>query len=321
MMKMLQQFSKLIVRSDFNENPVNSVLLGKLLTELNRQKSEIQSISDVGFKVYSQFDEDGIIQWLLKQIDVPESFVEVGVQSYRECNTRYLSEALNWSGLVIDASEDYISKIFKSPHFWKKDIDVVNGFIEPDNVNEIIKKNCSFDCDLGLLSIDIDGMDYWVWKAFDVFHPVIVVVEFNSLLGDLYSVTVPYEKGFLRSNLDSSNLIFGCSIKALIDLGNIKGYRFIGTSRFGCNAFFIRNDLSDIVLQSIEKPLCWPLKAREGRDSDGQLTFESAFNADVNSKVFPLIDLVNDQNVTKDFKISALSSARWKSKQSIEIGS
>jgi len=178
----------------------------------------------------------------------------------------------NWSGLVIDGSAENIEFIKKDPIYAKYDLVAVNNFITRDNINHIIKQNIPV-ADIGLLSIDIDGNDYWVWESINVINPRIVICEYNSVFGPHKAVTVPYKKDFYRTTEHYSNLYFGASLKALCTLAESKGYDFIGSSSPGVNAFFIRKDLSapfnifDAHSGYIES------KHRESRDKAGNLTF------------------------------------------------
>ena len=92
-----------------------------------------------------------------------------------------------------------------------------NEFITKDNVNNIIKR-IKVPKKLGLLSLDIDGVDYWVLKELSVLDPSIIICEYNSLFGQKKSVTVPYKKNYIRTVEHYSNLYYGASIKAFINL-------------------------------------------------------------------------------------------------------
>ena len=103
--------------------------------------------------------------------------------------------------------------------------------------------NAGFTGDIGLISIDVDGIDYWIWDAIDVVSPRIVVIEFNSVFGCDHPVTVPYDPAFDCTVAHSSRLYFGASLPALVALGKRKGYRFVGCESHGANAFFVRDDV------------------------------------------------------------------------------
>jgi hypothetical protein len=228
------------------------------------------------FQVYSQWGEDGIIQYLLRHVSVSKKvFVEFGVENYQEANTRWLVEGHNWSGLVLDGSPQHVEAIKSDAIYWKHQLKAVSAFVDADNINRLIRDN-GISGDIGLLSVDIDGMDYWVWKAIDVISPAIVIVEYNSLFGPNQSVTVPYDPGFARQKAHFSWSYYGASLAALVGLGKTKGYSFVGSNSAGNNAFFVRKDLLRAPLKELTAEEGYVQRAfREARDRDGKLTFPS----------------------------------------------
>lgn len=143
------------------------------------------------FQVSSQWGEDGIIQFLIRRVAIPRPvFVEFGVQDYRESNTRFLLQNDNWSGLVLDNSPQNIAAIRSDPIYWRHNLKAEHAFVTRENINSLIA-NQGIIGDIGLLSIDIDGNDYWVWEAIDGISPRIVLIEYNSLFGRHAEVTIP----------------------------------------------------------------------------------------------------------------------------------
>ena len=149
----------------------------------SRQSATAGDLREAEFRAFSQWGEDGIIQFLLRQVKVEcEIFVEFGVESYVEANTRFLLTNNNWSGLVLDGSAENIRRIKKSGIYWQHNLKAVEAFITRDNINALLVENGISD-DIGLLSVDIDGNDYWVWQAIDAISPAIVVLEYNARFG------------------------------------------------------------------------------------------------------------------------------------------
>ena len=213
---------------------------GKILMSLNENR---KNFNDFEVKVFSQFGEDGLIDHLIKISNLQtKTFIEFGVEDYQETNTRFLLEGKNWKGLIFDSSDKFINKIKNEDYYWRENIIAKSAFITAENINELISTNIFFK-DVGLLSIDIDGNDYWVWKSINCIKPAIVVIEYNARFGPDRSVTIPYDKDFNRSKKHHSTIYFGASLKALFNLGKSKGYSLVGTNSNGCNAFFMRNDL------------------------------------------------------------------------------
>lgn len=225
-----------------------------------------------GFGVFSQYDEDGIIQFLINHVEIKnETFVEFGVEHYEESNTRFLLLNDNWRGMVIDGSEENIGYIKNDRISRRFDLQSQCSFITKDNINELIR-NSGFAEDLGLLSVDIDGNDYWVWEAIDVVRPRIVVAEYNSVFGH-DPVSTPYLADFQRTKAHFSNLYYGCSLSALAHLAGKKGYRLVGSSLRGNNAFFLRNDIAGAFPEVSARDAYVSSPFREGRDAKGRLTF------------------------------------------------
>ena len=246
------------------------VIQGQALSRLNPRK--LQRLSDAEFKVFSQWGEDGILDWLINALpDIPSKFVEFGTSDYQESNTRYILLGRNWSGLVLDSDTENIKAIKSNPDFWKYDLTAERSFVTSENINRIISK--SGIGNVGILSIDIDGNDLWVWDSIEVIKPIIVVSEYNAVFGDQHPISIPYIEEFFRTSHHFSNLYFGASISALMMVGKKKGYTLVGTNSSGCNAFFIRDDFASFVLDSLDEVVIYPSGFREGRDRYGNLNF------------------------------------------------
>ena len=150
--------------------------------------------------------------------------------------------------------------------------------------------------EIGILSIDIDGNDYWVWEAIDVVSPAIVIIEYNSRFGKDKAVTIPYNPSFVRSKAHYSMLYAGASLKALYDLGKAKGYSFVGSNSAGNNAFFVRSDLkpSNIKELTLEQGYV-ASQFRESRDQEGNLSYLSWDEANKILCSLPLVDIESNK--------------------------
>lgn len=261
-------------------------------------KGLINNIHDVEFKVFSQFGDDGIIQYLIQNIEIPQKkFIEFGVQNYQESNTRFLLMNNNWKGLVIEGNKEDVDYIKKDEIYWRYDLTAVNCFITKENINKIFSEN-GFTGEVGLLSIDIDGNDYWIWECINVVNPIIVIVEYNSVFGPHYAVTVPYDPSFIRTKAHYSNLYWGCSLKGFYLIAKKKGYSFIGCNSNGNNAYFVRKDkLGDLKTLTIEEGYV-ESKFRESRDINGYLTFVSGADRLKAIEEMPVIDLESNKEIT-----------------------
>lgn len=251
-----------------------SLMLGRLLSETIKSKKYIASLSEVEFKIFSQWGDDGIIQWLVSNLEFPhKTFIEFGVENYRESNTRFLLMNNNWSGLVMDGSASNVKQIVNSEYFWKHELSAKAIFIDKDNINSILSSS-ALDKEVGLLHIDLDGNDYWIWREINIISPIVVILEYNSVFGIDRPITIPYDKTFFRTSSHYSNLYFGASLRALHQLSTDKGYAFIGCNSAGNNAYFVRKDkLNDRVREvSLESGYVVSL-FRESRNKEGVLTY------------------------------------------------
>jgi hypothetical protein len=228
--------------SHFNDLKSTKINIGQIQADHNNRKESISDLREVEFQVFSQWGDDGIIQYLINKIDLPnKTFIEFGVEDYREANTRFLLINNNWTGYVIDGSDEHISYIKNDVVSWACELYLESSFITAENIDELLEKP-QFDPEVGLLSIDIDGNDYWVWKAITKIRPVIVVAEYNSVFGVNNAWTVPYDPHFVKYEKHASIIYYGASLKALDMVAKEKGYQFIGCNSKGNNAYFIRND-------------------------------------------------------------------------------
>lgn len=295
--RFLQRLRSIISPSERNYE--RQLILQCLLTaKMNRSLSRIRGLADAEFCGFSQWGEDGVIDWLIEKLPgIPRTFVEFGVENYHESNTRLLLFLRNWSGLVMDGSPEHVADIQRQDIYWRYDLTAKSAFIDRNNVNELIS-TAGFRGDIGLLSIDIDGNDYWVWQAIDVVNPTIVICEYNAVFGDRYQLTVPYQADFQRTHAHHSNLYFGASLPAFVKLGEEKGYTFVGTTSTGGNAFFVRDDFAPLIVEALDNISAYPSSLRESRDVKGRLTFAKGVERGTMIEHLPLVDLVRNQTTT-----------------------
>ena len=303
MIKILKKYLSFVIKRVFDEEIQKELILkAKLLSVKNRYFKKIKDLSDIEFQVYSQWGEDGIIDWLInKYPEIPKSFLEIGTQDYKESNTRFLLINKNWNGFIIEADKAAVKDIKSQRIYWKHNLRAINEFITKDNINNVIKK-FNIPKKIGLLSLDIDGVDYWVLKKLSALDPSIIVCEYNSLFGQKKSVTVPYKSNFIRSKEHYSNLYYGASINAFIDLMKKKNYFLIGTNSAGNNAFFVKKNIWNKVKKLIITKKVFVSKFRESRNIKGVLTFlEKKKSLELIKNKF-MIDL-KDNSKKKIFKL------------------
>jgi hypothetical protein len=199
-----------------------------------------RSLMRFGYKAFSQNDEDGIIAEIFRRIGVSSRvFFEFGVEDGSSNNTLNLLLA-GWRGYWIEGSPACVASIHKrfAGAVASGQLKAINEFIMKENINQLIAK-LGVPSDLDLLSIDIDGNDYWVWKEIASLSPRVVVMEYNSGFRPTHSVTIEYNPSHVW---DGTNY-FGASLAALTKLGSEKGYSLVACNYTGANAFFVRNDL------------------------------------------------------------------------------
>ncbi len=264
------------------------------LQELRR----LEDPADRELQVTSQWGEDGIIQGLLRVVPVTaRRFVEFGVEDYREANTRFLLQHGNWSGLVLDGSADHIAAILRDPISWRHDLRARQAFVTRENINGLLREE-GYEGDVDLLSIDVDGNDYWIWESLDAITPRIIVVEYNSIFGPTARCTVPYRPDFVRTRAHHSNLYYGASAAALAELGRVRGYRLICGNRAGNNLFFVREDCAGTLPRRTAAESWVATRFREARLADGTLSLKRADQARGDIAHLPVTDLERGETVT-----------------------
>jgi hypothetical protein len=223
----------------------------------------LPALSDVGFQAYSQTDEDGIIWFLLAVIGDPLRLcVEVCAGDGCECNSANLILNHRWHGLLVDGDP---AKVERGRQFYAtaRGSSVyppryAQGWVTCDTINGLIASH-GFTGEVDLLTIDVDGVDYWLWEAIEVITPRVVVVEFNDILGPDRAWTVPYSDDFRADKYpmtDGMPNFAGASLSAFVKLAHKKGYRLVGANRYGFNAFFVKNGLADLLLPEVPTATC-----------------------------------------------------------------
>jgi hypothetical protein len=210
-----------------------------LLARDGKQRAALKRLRNLNAyerRTLSQNGEDGIISELFARIPHNRYFVEIGVEDGEQCNTALLARHYGWTGLMIEADEAQFKRLAIT--YDSLPVKCIQMLVDRDNIAPALRAAGTperFD----LLSIDIDGNDYYVWEATASFSPSVVVIEYNASFGPRASRTIEYNP----SHSWRKDRYYGASLMALADLGRRLGYALIGTDRRGINAFFIRRDL------------------------------------------------------------------------------
>ncbi len=213
--------------------------------ELRRRANPVfLDFKEIEFRNFSQNGEDGILLYIFASIGFKNrKSIELGCGDGVESNTANLIIHHGFEGLLIDGDELNI-RYGKTFYKYCKDTYVhppklVKAWVNVENINSLIKDN-GFEGEIDLFSIDIDGMDYWVWEAVEVISPRVIIAECNNLWRADESKTIPYQADFVS---DAPEYYAGASLAALNKLAKARNYRLIGANRYGFNVFFLRNDI------------------------------------------------------------------------------
>jgi hypothetical protein len=254
----------IVLRNLYERSCASEQLAQKTLRLAYRDKAAsagpVLDFSEVGFRCYSQNDEDGIILYIFSLIgETNKRCIEICAGDGFQSNTANLLLNHGWEGLLIDGDPGNVRRGRK---FFRWDLrtrrwqpSFVHAWITRDNVDEIIEAN-GYAGPVDLLSLDIDGNDYWIWQAISCANPRVVVLECNDILGPEKSVTIPYGEDFVAEFTEFGSEYAGASLPAFVKLGRKKGYRLIGTEKFGFNAFFMRNDVGAELFAEVEPRSC-----------------------------------------------------------------
>lgn len=273
------------------------VLIGQILAD-QRALLPATDVAAAEFRVFSQFGEDGILQHLIRHsVAGPRTFVEFGIQDYSEANSRFLLESGHWTGVVIDGNRCWLDQLRRRPIVWRNGLAVVHAFLTRETIDSVFL-DAGVEGDLGLLSIDVDGVDWFLWDALSVASPRIVVCEYNALFGPEAAVTIPYRPDFDAWRAHPTAQYYGCSIAAIALLGHRKGYSLVASNTAGNNAFLIRNDVLGS-MNTVRPEHAWrPPRFRTSRGPAGMIEGLSPDRLLEAIADLPVIDLRSSQEVS-----------------------
>lgn len=296
---MLSRSVNMIRQLARNLRDLETVLInqGRVLSR-DYSSCSFSDLTEAEFQIFSQWGEDGIIQYLVQNLVIEDkTFVEFGVESFVEANCRFLMQKDFWQGLVIDGSPNNIARIQQSDIYWKHSLTAIEAFISRDNIASLIDR-APFD-KIGILSVDIDGVDYHVLESLTHLRPAIIIVEYNGLFGPAAKVTVPYDPKFRRSTAHHSNLYWGASISAFDHLLSGHNYAIVGGNAAGSNAFFVRQDLLNEKIRATTPAQAFRETAfADSRNADGKLSFVRGEDRLTVIADLPLIDVTSGRELS-----------------------
>ncbi len=227
------------------------ILLSLKYKEMLRNGDPLPSFDEVQFRAFSQTGEDGLLLFIFSLIGTTnEKCVEVAAGNGFECNTANLIINHGWHGLLFDGDEKNIKM---GQQFYSNCSDtriwpptLVHDWITSETINDLIRKNY-VEGEVDLLSLDLDGNDYWIWRAIDCIDPRVVIVEFDNEWDSDMCVTQRYDPNYVWDSRSAA----GASLAAFVKLGRQKGYRLVGSQRLCFNAVFLRNDVGQDIFPEV----------------------------------------------------------------------
>ena len=245
--RQLESLNKIWLRTRHLEPAVQALLRERYVDPAALSYPE--RLTSQRFRLASQNQEDGITIALLKEAgSVTRTFVEIG-SGLSGGNSAALAREWGWTGLMVDGAGstrmEQVGRRFPG-------VTAVHSWVTRDNINELIAGH-GFAGEVDLFSLDLDGVDYWIWEAMTACSPRVVILEYNSMFGATRAVTVPYDEAFDRQRHHA--MYYGASLTAWTRLAQTKGYRLVAVEPAGINAFFLRSDLAPHI------PACDPRTA------------------------------------------------------------
>jgi len=290
----IRKFASLVasnINISAKEDETTLLALGSLLSKQQYLLNSL-NFNDYGFKIFSQWDDDGLIQYIIKHINIEnEVFIEFGVEDFTESNGRFLMMHNNWKGFVMDGSKQNMDRLLAKDWYWKYSLIRKNAFITKENINGLLAETGFLN--IGLLHIDLDGNDVHILAELNLkeLNPSIIIMEYNAVFGKERAISVPYDKDFFRTNKHYTNLYWGASLPATTYVANSKGYSLIGCNTAGNNAYYVRKDLLNETIRekTIDEAFIMS-KFRESRDKNFTLSY---LDGDERYEMIKGLDVIN----------------------------
>jgi hypothetical protein len=226
----------------------------KIFLDYQRDQKEnrLPVFNNTGYRVFSQYEEDGKLLYIFALTGMKnKTFVEIGSDDGINSNCANLAFNFGFHGLFLDGNEKAIKRgetfYKKYPHPWMYQPKFRCAKVTAENINGLVSE-AGLNGEIGLLSIDIDGNDYWIWKALTVVQPEVVIIETHVEFG-LRNIVVPYDPNYAFPGRHP--VYHGASPVAMMKLGKEKGYRLVGANELGFNFIFVRNGLAEKELPEV----------------------------------------------------------------------
>lgn len=217
-----------------------------------KKEDKLPTLADTGFRVFSQYEEDGKLLFILSIIGMQnKNFIEIGSDDGINSNCANLALNFGYHGLFLDGNPKAIKRgrkfYAKYPHPWMEAPKFTCDLVKTENINQLIK-DANLNGDIDVLSIDIDGNDYWIWDAITEVSPNVVIIETHIELG-MRNIVVPYDPNYFFPG--KHPIYHGASPIAMVNLAKKKGYRLVGANDLGFNFIFVKNGMGDKELPEV----------------------------------------------------------------------
>ena len=294
---------KEFLRRALTVEPVNQKINIGLLTShaMSARKHSMKDLWDAEFRVFSQFGEDGIVDLLLDELQISKPrIMEIGAGDFSECNSRFALHKRNCSAYLVDMREDLQRGLQESEIRWKASVAVEIAKIDEKNIKDIESRASKFLKYIDVISLDIDGVDFWIAQHINWNGIKIAIVEYNPVFGAKLAVSVPKETFSSRFEHHYSGLVYGASLLAWIEFFASKDMRFVGTNRAGNNAFFVPSSLAGNLpfrlpdISQLDAYVDWQIRDSRNQDQTlSSLSLEQARN------LISGVELIDTQTLRK----------------------
>ena len=291
------------LRRALTVEPVNQKINIGLLTShaMSARKHSMKDLWDAEFRVFSQFGEDGIVDLLLDELQISKPrIMEIGAGDFSECNSRFALHKRNCSAYLVDMREDLQRGLQESEIRWKASVAVEIAKIDEKNIKDIESRASKFLKYIDVISLDIDGIDFWIAQHINWSGIKIAIVEYNPVFGAKLSVSIPKDTFSSRFEHHYSGLVYGASLLAWIEFFASKDMRFVGTNRAGNNAFFVSSSLAGNLpfrlpdMSQLDAYVDWQIRDSRNQDQTlSSLSLEQARN------LISGVELIDTQTLRK----------------------
>jgi hypothetical protein len=246
-----------------NPDQVNQLLLKLHYQHLMKQGLALPGFEEVQFRAHSQSGEDGLLLLVFAVIGTTNRrCVEICAGDGIECNTANLIINHGWTGLLVDGNK---ARLERGRKFYSQCQDtriwppyLQQHWVTRENINDILASQ-NYMGEIDLLSLDMDGNDYWIWQAIDIIDPRVVILEYQSAWGPDERLTQRYQEDFDFQTVKAPPVLprCGASLGAFVSLAREKGYRLVGCNHLCYNAVFVKQGIGEEHFPEIPAGACF----------------------------------------------------------------